>query len=93
MSGGLQIAGDEGPRCALCGGPAAGPCMSCRAMICGDCCVLTEGGSRPYAICLRCDRRKGRSLAPAWRGFLLFLGGILLALAAAVALLSQVAGR
>lgn len=61
-------------------------------MICGDCCVLTEGGVEPHAICTRCDRKKGRSLAGAWRGLL--LAGLLLLLAlAAFAALSLVALR
>ena len=72
MSGGLQIAGDEGAsggaaRCSVCGAAAVGPCASCRTPVCGDCCVLTEGGVETYAICVRCDRRKGRQLGSGWR--------------------------
>lgn len=84
---GLQHVGDPSePACAACGAPAAGPCASCRRMVCGDCCVLTEGGVETWAICLRCDGRKGRSLAGGW-GLVLrwFVGllGLLLALAVA----------
>ena len=47
MSGGLITSGD-GPvvRCRLCQRrPAAGPCARCRASVCGDCTVLTDGGA------------------------------------------------
>ena len=53
--------------------------------MCGDCCTLTEGGVRTWAICLECNRKKGRSLTSAWGSFGLFLVGILVVLAAAVA--------
>jgi hypothetical protein len=89
---GLLVAGDDEEKCALCGAPAVGPCASCRILVCGDCCVLTEGGSRKFAICLRCDRTKGRSLSAAWRSIGLWLVGLLLLLAAAVALLERVSG-
>jgi fatty acid desaturase len=61
--------------------------------VCGDCCTLTEGGAKVWAICLDCDRRDGRSLTSAWRGLLAWLGGLLLALAAVVALVGWLAGR
>jgi hypothetical protein len=94
VSGGLQIAGDDGAeRCAFCGREAAGPCASCRRSVCGDCCTLTEGGAETWAICLECDRKKGRSLAGAWGSFGLFLLAILAALAAAVALAAWLASR
>jgi hypothetical protein len=41
---------------------------------------LTEGSVEIWAICLECDRRGGRSLAGAWGGLVLWLGGILLVL-------------
>jgi len=34
--------------------------------VCGDCCVLTEGGAKVWAICLRCERRGGKSLRSGW---------------------------
>jgi hypothetical protein len=55
--------------------------------VCGDCCTLTEGGLKPYAICLDCDRRSGSSLSHAWTRFVIFIGVILATLAAIVALL------
>lgn len=80
--------GDEGPaRCAFCAAEAAGPCASCLTPVCGSCCTLTEGTSRPWAICLDCDRKKGRSLAGSWARFGLFLLGILAAMGLAVAAL------
>jgi hypothetical protein len=78
---------DQVARCAHCGKPAAGPCATCHRPVCGDCCTLTEGGVKVWAVCLDCDRKGARTLAPAWRGTALFLGGILLVLAAATVLL------
>ena len=83
MSGGLQhVDDDDVARCVHCGKPAAGPCASCRKPVCGDCCTLTEGGLQVFAICLACDRTKGRSLAPAWRSFVLAFALLIVALAA-----------
>ena len=88
MSGGLQHSGDDGvERCAFCPRDAAGPCASCRRSVCGDCCTLTEGGVKTWAVCLECDRKKGNSLASAWGGLGTMLIGILVLLAAVVALL------
>jgi hypothetical protein len=53
--------------------------------------VLTEGGAQTWAICLACDRKKGRSLGGRWSGFGLWLIGILVALAALIALLEWLA--
>lgn len=84
---GLVASGDApGARCAICGLPAAGPCARCRKLVCADCCELTEGAS-PFALCTRCVRRGGRSLAPAWRPLLWWLAAIVLGLAAFGALL------
>jgi hypothetical protein len=93
MSGALQHA-DDGPiaRCVHCGAKAAGPCASCREPVCGDCSILTEGGVRVWAICLDCDRRKGRKLGSAWRGLLLWLAAILVGLALVVWILGRLAG-
>ena len=93
MSGGLQLHGDDPARCAFCSRQAVGPCASCRQPVCGDCCTLTEGGAKVWAICLDCDRRGGRSLAGAWRGLLVWLGGILAALAAIVAIVGWLTRR
>ncbi len=54
--------------CIVCGALAVGPCARCELPVCGDCCVLTEGGTKPYAICLRCERAGGRELSHAWLG-------------------------
>jgi len=68
MTGLLQSHGDDGGlyHCAICGADAAGPCAKCRNPTCGDCCVLVEGTAGQWAICLRCDRRHGRSASRAW---------------------------
>jgi hypothetical protein len=57
--------------------------------VCGDCCTLTEGGAQTWAICLDCDRKKGRSLSSEWRRLGLFLVGILVVLFALVVLLDR----
>ena len=84
---GLATHGD-GPvaRCALCGRVAAGPCARCHRPTCGDCCVLTSGGATTFALCLRCSRG-GASLRRPWLGLVLWLGGIVVVLAAVGALL------
>lgn len=65
---GLQLVEHDGPpRCVVCGAEAVGPCRRCDAMVCGDCCVLTEGGADVHAICVRCDRRGGRDLGVGYR--------------------------
>ncbi|HVZ33979.1 MAG TPA: hypothetical protein VG963_16245 [Polyangiaceae bacterium] len=90
MTGQLIGTGGEGDgleRCA-CGAIAAGPCARCRKPLCGDCCVITEHGAQPWAICRACARRGGTSLRGAWFGLLVWLGGALLLLVALVALLA-----
>jgi hypothetical protein len=90
VSGGLQATGDGGgvARCVRCGAVAVGPCASCHEPVCGDCCVLTEGGVKIYAICLACEDRRGRSLQGGWGGFLRWLAVPMVALLALVALLT-----
>jgi hypothetical protein len=74
-------------RCKLCGKSAAGPCARCRALVCGDCCELTEGGVTTFAVCLTCARR-GTSMHSAWRELLGWLALIVLPLAAIAAALA-----
>jgi hypothetical protein len=83
MTGQLLTHGDDGGfiTCGLCGADAAGPCARCRTPVCGDCCVLTEGSSTPWAICLRCDRRGGRNIGSGWWLLAYWALGPLLALA------------
>ncbi|MBI3199924.1 MAG: hypothetical protein HYZ29_00190 [Myxococcales bacterium] len=71
--------GDDGgiALCVRCGAVAVGPCARCHSPVCGDCCVLTEGGARTWAVCLACEDRGGRALGGAWRGLVLWLLGIL----------------
>jgi hypothetical protein len=83
---------DGGPpiaKCAGCGVQAVGPCARCHAPVCGDCCVLSEGGSKTFAICLDCDARGGRSLSGGWLTVILWVGGPMLVLLAAVLLLAM----
>lgn len=88
MSGSLRTVGDDAPpRCSFCAREAAGPCASCRRLVCGECCTLTEGGVRTWAICLECDRKKGSWLGGAWGSFGAWLVALLVGLAVLVALL------
>ena len=94
MSGELRHVEDDGPlRCSFCSNEAAGPCATCKRPVCGDCCTLTEGGAKTWAICLECDRKGGRSLTRAWMGLGTWLVGILVLLAGAVALMAWCSGR
>ncbi len=78
------MSSDDGPvaRCKLCGKVAVGPCATCRAPVCGDCCVLTDGGATTFAVCHRCARDDGASLSSAWAGLLGWIALIVLGLAA-----------
>jgi hypothetical protein len=90
VAGELQTVGDDGPeRCAFCSADAVGPCASCGRSVCGDCCTLTEGGVKTWAICLECDRKKGRSLTSAWRSLVLALVAGLVVMFAIVSLLDR----
>ncbi|MBK9036824.1 MAG: hypothetical protein IPL61_37170 [Myxococcales bacterium] len=78
----LQTHGsDPITRCRLCGRAAAGPCARCRRSVCGDCCVLTDGGVSTFAVCLTCADR-GTSLRRSWLSLVGWLAAILIALAA-----------
>ncbi len=90
MSGALQEV-DRDERCTFCPRPAVGPCGACHRPVCGECCTLTEGGVKVWAVCLDCDRRGARTLRPAWIGLTLFLGAILVAIAAATVALGFLA--
>jgi len=92
LQGTGELGGDDEARCAVCGAPAAGPCARCARPVCGSCCVLTEGGARTYAICLRCSARGGASLRSAWWTVARWALGPLLVLAALVALLAWLTG-
>jgi hypothetical protein len=95
VSGALQGIGDGGgeARCLRCGALAAGPCARCREPVCGDCCVLTEGGARVWAICFSCEDRGGRSLRGGWLTVIGWIAGPILLLAALVAALTLIFGR
>jgi hypothetical protein len=82
------MSSDDPPsaRCSHCGAEAAGPCARCGRPTCGGCCELVEGGATTFAVCLACVKRGGKSLASAYLGLALWLGGIVLALAAVAAL-------
>jgi hypothetical protein len=95
MSGQLQLAGNGGgeARCIRCGVLAVGPCARCHEPVCGDCCVLTEGGARVWAICLACEDRGGRSLRSGWLVVMRWLAVPIVGLALLLALLAWLTGR
>jgi len=76
-------------RCVHCGALAVGPCAECHSPVCGDCCVLTEGGSRTWAICVTCEKRSGRSLRSGWMTVIGWIAIPILLLLGAVVLLSR----
>lgn len=80
-------------RCVHCSALAVGPCARCREPVCGDCCVLTDGGARVWAICLSCERGGGRSLRSGWLAVIGWIAGPILALALLVAALAWFTGR
>jgi hypothetical protein len=89
MTGQLQGVGGGDPiaLCTICGDRGVGPCARCREPVCGDCCVLTEGGAKVWAICLRCERRGGKSLMGRWWTVIGWIALPIVALAIVVALL------
>ena len=89
MTGLMQHSDDGGfQHCVHCGAPAVGPCARCESPVCGDCCVLTEGGTKTYAICLECDRQRGRSLRAGWATVIGWIVGPIVVLGVAVWLLA-----
>lgn len=66
---------------------AVGPCASCHAPLCGDCCRLTERGAKTWAICRDCDAT-GTPIAARWRPVLLWVAAPIAVLAVAVTLLA-----
>ena len=51
-------------------------------MVCGDCCVLSDGGASTFALCTTCEKRGGASLRPGWLGLVLWLGAVVAVIAA-----------
>ncbi|GAC1352841.1 MAG: hypothetical protein NVS3B20_17340 [Polyangiales bacterium] len=72
MTSELQLVDDDFERCAYCARPAAGPCATCQKLVCGECCVLTEGVS-VWAVCLRCHRTGNTALKEGWRALIRWL--------------------
>lgn len=84
---------DSPARCAECHALAAGPCARCEAPLCGDCCVIVRGGSRPWAVCPRCASAHRASIGGGWRLVLGWLAGPLALLLLAVIALAWLTGR
>jgi hypothetical protein len=87
---------DEGgsfEHCVHCGALAAGPCARCHRPVCGDCCVLTEGGAHVWAVCVSCDRRGGRSLKSGWGVVIGWIAVPIVGLVFALVVLSWLFGR
>ncbi len=95
MSGDLLLSDGSGgsARCVRCGAEAVGPCARCHAPVCGDCCVLTEGGARVWAICLGCEDAGGRSLTRGWVRVIGWFAAPILGLLLVVILLYWARGR
>ena len=95
MTGALQQSNGGPPveRCVRCGKNAAGPCARCHQPVCGDCCVLTEGGTAVWAICLACEDRGGRSLTRRWATVIWWIVSPILALAVLIVLLAWLTRR
>jgi len=91
MSGLLQHDDDSFLKCSLCGADAAGPCIKCRASVCGNCCVLVEGAAKTWAVCLRCEKQTPERVS-GWGGLLLFFGKIALGLLALILALAWLVG-
>ncbi len=92
MTGQLQTRGPEDARCVVCGVMAVGPCARCHDPLCGDCCVITEGASKVFAVCPSCEGEVGRSLTGRWGVMLKWVGLPIALLAIVVALLRLLAG-
>jgi hypothetical protein len=93
VTGQLQLAGgDNVSVCVHCGVRAVGPCARCHVPLCGDCCVVTEEGAKPWAICRDCDAGGAGALRSGWWTVALWVGGPMLALLVAVLLMSWLAG-
>ena len=75
--------------CVYCHAPAAGPCATCQALVCADCCELTGGEVKKVAVCHSCFRQgAGRVGWAQWSGV---LGTVAIVVAIALALLVLVA--
>lgn len=94
MTGQLQLRDDGGPIavCVACGEKAVGPCARCHAPLCGDCCIITEGGAKKWAICPTCAEGGGRSLQRGWTSLLLWICAPIVALALLIWVLETVLG-
>lgn len=57
--------------CVVCHAPAAGPCATCRKLICADCGELTGGSVKKVVVCHACARRgRGEVGWKAWAALL-----------------------
>ncbi len=90
----IPVDGGGSPaRCIRCDALAVGPCARCREPVCGDCCVLTEGGARIWAICMGREERGGGSLRRGWVTVVGWIAVPILGLAVVVALLALFTAR
>ena len=76
-----------------CSAVAAGPCARCHQPVCGDCCVLTEGGARVWAVCFGCADRAGTSLRSGWWRVIGWIAGPILVLTVIVVFLTWVTSK
>lgn len=94
VTGMLQHRDDGGPvaACVGCGIQAVGPCARCHAPLCGDCCIITEGGTKKWAICPTCAEGGAQSLTAGWVNVLMWICVPMVGLALLLWLLHAVAG-
>ncbi len=95
VTGQLQLRGDDGPiaTCVGCGAKAVGPCARCHAPLCGDCCIITAGGTKKWAVCPACASDGGESLQAGWTTVILWVCAPIAALALLLWILEAVAGK
>jgi hypothetical protein len=93
VTGMLQHSGD-GPvaTCVGCGVQAVGPCARCHAPLCGDCCIISEGGAKKWAVCASCADKGASSLSSGWTNLVLWIMAPIAALALLIWLLETIAG-
>jgi len=78
--------------CIYCHAPAAGPCATCKALICSDCGELTGGAVKKVVVCKRCaEKGHGAVGLRAWLPLITIALGVAFAFVMLATLLSRCA--